>query len=112
MIGYIRDVKTPKQAWENLKKIFATSTSARKLQLRQELNNILQKDMLVSDYTMKIKEICNALGSIEVTVDEDEKVQICLASLAQRYGPIRIAILTREKLLSFFDLQSMMIVVG
>ena len=34
MLGYIRDAKTLKEAWENLKKIFAASTTARKLQLR------------------------------------------------------------------------------
>ena len=92
MLGYIRDARTPKEARENLKKIFAASTTARKLQLRQELNNIRQRDMTVTDYTTKIKEICDALGSINMTVDEDEMVQICLGGLAQRYGLIRTAI--------------------
>ena len=71
-----------KKAWENLRKIFVASTTTRKLQLRQELNNIRQRDMLVTDYTTKIKEICDALGSINVTFDEDEMVQICLDGLA------------------------------
>ena len=31
MLNYIRDAKTPKEAWENLKKIFAASTTAQKL---------------------------------------------------------------------------------
>ena len=74
MLGYIKDAKTPKEAWENLRKIFATSTITRNLQLRQELNNIRQRDMLVTEYTTKIKEIYDTLGSIEVTVDEDEMV--------------------------------------
>ena len=33
MLGYIREAKTPKEAWENLRKIFAPNTTARKLQL-------------------------------------------------------------------------------
>ena len=74
MLNYIKDAKAPKEAWENLKKIFAASTTTRKLQLRQELNNIRQRDMSVTDYTTKIKEICDALGSINVTVDEEEMV--------------------------------------
>jgi hypothetical protein len=49
MLGYIKDAKTPKEAWENLKKIFAASTTARKLQLRQELNNIRKRDMSIAD---------------------------------------------------------------
>ena len=43
-------------------------------------------------------------------MDEDEMMQICLGGLAQRYGPIRTAICTREKPLTFFDLQSMLMV--
>ena len=82
MLGYIRDVKTPKEAWENLKKIFAASNTTRKLQLKQELNSIWQRDMYVTDYTTKVKEICDALRSINVTVDEEEMVQICLGGLA------------------------------
>ena len=35
MLSHIRDAKTPKEAWEYLKKIFSANTSARKLQLRQ-----------------------------------------------------------------------------
>ena len=63
----------------------------------KELNNIQQRDMTMTDYTTKIKEIFDALGSINVTVDEDELVHICLSGLAPRYGPIQIVICTREK---------------
>ena len=44
--------------------------------------------MTVTDYNTKIKEICDALGSIDVRVDEDEMVHICLSGLSQRYMPI------------------------
>ena len=83
MLGYIRDANMPKEAWEDLRKIFVANTTARRLQLRQELNNIQQKDMFVSDYTAKIKSICDSLGSINVNIDEDEIVQVCFGGLAQ-----------------------------
>ena len=51
LLSYVRDAQTPKGAWENLKKIFAASTTARKLQLRQELSNLRQRDLSVADYT-------------------------------------------------------------
>ena len=79
-------MKALTKAWKNLKKIFAASTTTRKLQLRQELNNIQQGDMSVTDYTLRIKDLCDSLGSINVTVDDDEIVHICLGSLAQKYG--------------------------
>ena len=50
--------------------------------------------MSVTDYTTTIKEIYDALGSINVTVDEGEMVHIYLGGLPQRLGPIRTAICT------------------
>ena len=54
---------------------FVADTTGRKLQLGQELNNIRQKDMSVANYTSRIKDICDSLGSINVMVDEDEMVK-------------------------------------
>ena len=66
------------------KKIFAASTTAFKLHLRQELNNIVQRDMMATDYTTNNKENCD--GYINVIVDVERMVQVCLGDLAQRYG--------------------------
>ena len=110
MLGYIRDSKTPKEAWEKLKKISAANTAARKLQLRQELNNMQQRDMSITGYTLKIKELCDALGSINVIIDNEEMVQICLRVLAPRFSSMRSATLARENTPSFFDLQSILLV--
>ena len=110
MLVYIRESKTPKEAWGNLKKIFAANMATRKLQLRQELNNMQQRDMSITGYTLKIKELCDALGSINVIIDNDEMVQICLGDLSPRFGLIRSAIIARENSPSFFDLQSILLV--
>ena len=110
MLSYIKDAETRKEAWENLKRMFAASTTTRKLQLRQEVNNIRLEEMPVTDYTSKIKEICDALGSIDITVEEDKMVQICSRGLSQKYGSFRTAICTRENPPSLFKLQSMLLV--
>ena len=60
--------------------------------------------MLVTDYTTKIKQICDALWSIIVTMEEDRIVQIYLGVLVKKYGPIHMAICMREKPMSFFAL--------
>ena len=65
LLSYIRDAKTPKEDWTNLKKVFTASTKARKLQLRQELSNVWQSDMAVADYTSRIKGICDSLASVD-----------------------------------------------
>ena len=48
MLSYIREAKTPKKAWENLRKIFAVNTNTRKLQIHQDLTNIQQRDMSIT----------------------------------------------------------------
>ena len=110
MLGYIHEAKTPKEAWENLRKIFVAKTTARRLQFRQELNNIQQRDMSILTYTLKIKEICDSLGSISVNVDDNEMVQICLDGLTPRFSAMRTTILAREKPPSVLNLQSMLLV--
>ena len=66
--------------------------------------------MSVTDYTAKIKSICDSLGSINVNVDEDEMVQVCLGGLPQQFNPLRTEILARETPHSFFNLQSMLLI--
>ena len=100
ILGYIQEAKTPKDPWGNLKMIFAANTATRKLQLRQELNNIQQRDMSINSYTLKI-ELCDSLGSINVNNDDDDMVQICLDGLAPRFGAIRSVVLTRGNPPSF-----------
>ena len=109
MLNYIREAKTPKEVWGNLKKIFAPNTATRKRQLCQELNNIQQRDMSISSYTLKIK-LCESLGSNNVNFDDGEMVQICLGDLAPLFDAIRSVVLTRENPPSSFDLQSMLLV--
>jgi hypothetical protein len=65
---------------------------------------------LVADYTLKINEICDSLASIDVNIDESDKVQICLEGLTSKFGAFRTAVCTRETALSFFDLQSILLV--
>ena len=57
----------------------------------------------MADYTCRIKEIYDSLASINVTVEEDEMVQVCLGGLASKFGAFRTAVCTRENTPSFFD---------
>ena len=66
--------------------------------------------MSVTIYTLKIKELCVVLGSINVNINDNKMVQICLGRLTQQLGPIRSAIHARENSPSFFDLGSILLV--
>ena len=64
----------------------------------------------MTDYTLRIKDLCDSLGSINVAVDDDEMVHIYLGGLARKYGSFRTAITIIENPPRFFDLQSMLMV--
>ena len=53
--------------------------------MKSELHIVEKKNMSINDYTLKIKSICESLASINVTVDDDDKVEVCLRSLGPQY---------------------------
>ena len=57
--------------------------------------------MSISSYTLKIKELCDSFRLMNVNIDEDEMVQICLEGLAPQFGVIQLTILVRENPPSF-----------
>ena len=63
--------------------------------------------MSIGSYTLKIKELCDFFGSMNVNINDIEMVQICLGVLAPQFGAIRSAVLARENPPSF-DLHSML----
>ena len=65
MIGHIKELTTSKDAWETLERLYTSNTKPRKIQLKNELNNMKETcSISINDYILKIKEISNALGSI------------------------------------------------
>ena len=66
--------------------------------------------MYVNDYTLKIKNIVESLASISVTIDDDDKVEVCLRGLGPLYKQFKTSIQTRENIANFQDLCSMLIV--
>ena len=52
-------------------------TSRRSLQQTLGLDNVHQREMSILNYTLKIKELCDSLDSINVIVDEESLVNIC-----------------------------------
>ena len=85
MIGHIQDAMSPKEAWDILVQMFATNTRAKKIQLKNELNTVERKNVYINDFTLKIKNICESLASINVTVDDDDKIEVCLRGLGPQY---------------------------
>ena len=69
-----------------------TNTKARKLYLKIELNRIEKKYLLVNDYAMKIINISKSLASTGMTIEIEDKVEVCLYGLTLEYKQLRTSI--------------------
>ena len=78
--------------------------------MKNELNTVKKKNLSINDYTLKIKGICKSLASIGVTIEDDDKVEVCLRGLTPVYKQFKTSIQTRENIPSFADLIPMLVV--
>ena len=49
MIGHIQELDSSKEAWDTLKRLYNTNTNARKIQLKNELNNMKKNNLSVNE---------------------------------------------------------------
>ena len=113
MVGHIHELETAKDAWDALERLYSTNTRARKLQLKNELNNMKkERNMLVNDYVLKIKKVFDALGSIGAPTDYDDLVSAVLNGLKddEKWKPFSTSIYVRENFPNFDELKSLMII--
>jgi hypothetical protein len=66
--------------------------------------------MSINEYSLKIKGIIESFTSINVSVDDDDLVSVCLNGLRKEYKPFKTSITVRENVPNFRDLVSMQIV--
>jgi len=109
MIVHIQDVKSPKQAWDTLVKMYNTNTQACKMQLKQELHNLQKNKMNLNDYSTKVKNLADALVSIGAPIDDEDLVVVTLNGLGKCYSQFRTSIVVRKTFLNFQDLITLFI---
>ena len=85
------------------------TTKARKLQLKSELNQVKRENLSINEYALKIKRIVEALGSIQVAVEDDDIVRACLDGFGDDYKTFRSSMNTRDDIPQFTDLISILI---
>ena len=110
MIGHIQDLETSKEAWDTLERWYNTNTKARKIQLKNELNNMKKNNLLVNDYVLKIKEVADALGSIGAPPKDDDLVSAILNGLNdEKWKAFSTSIYVHETFPDFEDFIYLMI---
>ncbi|MCO5603962.1 hypothetical protein L7F22_058119 [Adiantum nelumboides] len=109
MMGYLESAPSPAIAWKSLEKLNEDHITVKNLQLKTDLNTVKQGNMSINDYASKIKAITNSLGSIGVTIDEDDVVAAMLEGLGSKYKNFKSCMNTRADVLDFTKMTAMLI---
>ena len=65
LLEHIRDVDTPKKAWDTLATLFSKTNDARLQFLENELASITQGMLTISQYFMKVKTLCQEICQLD-----------------------------------------------
>jgi hypothetical protein len=88
LIPHISNLKTAKQMYDALKKLFESNNTNRALSLRHQLRNLkMTKPDTVATFFMKISEIKDQLGAIGEIISDRELVMITINGLPSHWEP-------------------------
>ncbi|RVX04050.1 Retrovirus-related Pol polyprotein from transposon TNT 1-94 [Vitis vinifera] len=87
-------------AWNALEKTFSSSSRARIMQLRLELQSTKKGSLSMIDYIMKVKGAADSLAAIGEPVSEQDQVMNLLGGLGSDYNAVVTAINIRDDKIS------------
>ncbi|KAL5546106.1 hypothetical protein UlMin_005793 [Ulmus minor] len=99
---------TSHSAWQALEKIFSSSSRARIMQLRLELQTLKKGSMSIMDYLMKSKGFSDNLTAVGEPVSEQDQIMNILAGLGADYNVVVTAINARDDTISLEAVHSML----
>ncbi|KAJ9695793.1 hypothetical protein PVL29_010991 [Vitis rotundifolia] len=100
---------TSHSAWNALESIFSSSSRARIMQLRFELQSTKKGSMSMIDYIMKIKRAADNLVAIGEPVSEQDQVMNLLGGLGSDYNVVVTAINIRDDKISLEAIHRMLL---
>ena len=87
MLEHIKDVKTPKEAWDTFAKLFSKKNDTRLQLLESELLSIAQRNMTVAQYFHKVKSLCHEISELDpqAPIQEARMKRIVIHGLRSEY---------------------------
>ncbi|KAM0065667.1 putative RNA-directed DNA polymerase [Helianthus debilis subsp. tardiflorus] len=94
LLDHIRDLATPKEAWDVLAALFSKKNDAKLQLLENELLSIAQKNLTVSQYFHKVKTLCREIGELDpqARIGEARMKRILIFELKPEYRTFVAAI--------------------
>jgi hypothetical protein len=107
LIPNVSELKTPKEMFDALTRLYESKNTSRKLTLRHQLRNVMMnKSDTISTYFMRISQIKDQLAAIGDSVDDAELVTTTLNGFPSSWDAFVQGICARRKLPKFDKLWS------
>ena len=100
---------TSHSTWSTLEKTFTSSSRARIMQLRLELQTLKKGSMSMIDYMMKLKGILDSLVAITGSMSEQVQIRNLLTGLGANYNDVVTAINSRYDRISLETVHDMLL---
>jgi hypothetical protein len=102
LIPNVSELKTPKEMFDALTRLYESKNTSRKLTLRHQLRNVtMNKSEAVANYFMRISQIKDQLAAIGDPVEDVELVTTTLNGFPSSWDPFVQGICARSKLPKF-----------
>jgi len=83
---HVKDVKSPKQAWDILVKMYNINTQTYKMQFKQELHNLKKNKMNINDCSINVKNLVDVLGFIGTSINDEDLMVMTLNGFGKDYS--------------------------
>ncbi|XP_071734634.1 uncharacterized protein [Rutidosis leptorrhynchoides] len=105
-----KEESTAQQAWDRLKGMFEDNKNSRAVHLQHQFANTrIDNFPDASSYCQELKILADQLGNVGPAIEEDRLVLQLVTGLNESYASLRSIITHREKLPSFYEARSMLI---
>jgi len=108
VITMLGNVKTSKQTWDILNKMYASKTRSRIMHLKERLTRFKKGSLSIAEYLNGIKSVSDELAVINSTVDDVDLVIHTLNGLGSEYKEVSAALRTRENPITFEELHDLL----
>jgi len=99
IVSSLHGKATPYLMWKSLTELFQSKSDQRKLALKDKLRNIkCEKGDSIPKYLTKFTQCRDELGSVGVTVDDEDLVSLALLGLPKSWHSYQDSVNGREKL--------------
>ncbi|GMJ04377.1 hypothetical protein HRI_004106900 [Hibiscus trionum] len=95
VLHYLTGLTTSQSIWNALARRYGARSSSRLSALRHTLHSQKKRNLLVSEYLSKIKNICDTLNASGNVVTEQEQISVILAGLTAEFESV-ITFASRE----------------